>query len=907
MIRNHSMSSSAAPSLLGSEDPLMIRESEDLLSQFMRSSSLESHDNHAQPQSFQEPSAGSVGHRRASPKSRVKIPRSRVQLRPETEVRVTVPPTQLSAHLGPTRIKREKPSLISQESPPLARRKPCQSSPPLIDLCQSPSIASEHPQSSSSISGSRQSSSPASDDEARHMVVTRRSQRAKGQPTNYYKNPYHIESESEEEPQEVPSPRELLHRGRHSLQPPSASTPPRLPVRHATRKEPPSLGTFLQRRELGSRYNNHNNLALQSQFESRFRPSKTWKGASNDVITLTWSPDGTKFAAGATAHCDEHMMAYNRKNNLILGNLVSNELYELPDHWMARPRGIGSSANHVVNDPRLFMSVSSVQWHEDTLYTASYDHTVKLWDTSRRKAKCFQTLKHGSQVIVMARSNFDEKLLATGTHTINLWDTKAEQYKELELPRARSKKDIELVPTSISWGANFAIKDFLLAGMSDKEDSGIAQHGLLAAFRVCESSIHTENFSPNSQNVFDVAWHPVLPVFATACTAGQQAPRGTRSVVNIYEPLRHNRRVLDLDCPAQDMNEVVFCPLNTNYISASCTDGVTYVWDQRNPGEILQKLAHGQPLNQLDETIPRELADTGVTLHTWGNTYDQLYTGASDGVLKRWNIFRASEDALMEDVATLQEGIMCGALAPDKSNLLIGDVSGGVQLLSSCPFSLMKDEPGKDHAFTFIESTHDHLLDIDSDSGVKAARELILTGQITRHPVFGPGQGPHYKGPFAAWARAEGTPPDQIPTAPLAEKYSKRQLDQPKEGLQLELHPDVKANIALAKIRNQRRGAKKRRTLEDMKIQKESFNENNIIDLCSDDDPINYRMIRKRKQQIPEPDTPIITTFGSGVIDLTGDSEEEPIVSVGDVLDDLADDFWWPESGNIDPNWPKEL
>ncbi|KAL2794184.1 WD40-repeat-containing domain protein [Aspergillus keveii] len=895
MIRNHSMSSSATPPLLGSEDPLMIRESEDLLSQFMRSSSLESHDNHAQPQSAQRPSTGSGAHR-ASPKSRVRIPRSRVQLRPET-----VPPTRSPAHVGP-RIKLEKPSLISQKSPPPpARRKPRQSSPPVIDLCQSPSIASESRQSSSSVVGSRQSSSPASDDEARHMAP-RRSRRAKG-PTNYYKKAYHIESESEEELQEVASPRELPHRGRRTCQPSASTTPPPLPARQATTRKAPSLGTVLQRRELGSYYNS---LVLQSQFGRGFRPSKAWKGASNDVITLTWSPDGTKFAAGATAHCDEHMMAYNRKNNLILGNLVSNELHELPDHWIARPRGVGS-ANHAVNDPRLFMSVSSVQWYEDTLYTASYDHTVKLWDTSRRKAKCFKTLKHGSQVIVMARSRFDEKLLATGTHTINLWDTETEQCNELVLPRARSKKDIELVPTSISWGANPAIKDFLLAGMSDKEDNGIAQHGLLAAFRVHESSVSTENFSPNSQNVFDVAWHPVLPVFATACTAGQQAPRGTRSVVNIYEPLRHNRRVLDLDCPAQDMNEVVFCPLSTNYISASCTDGITYVWDQRNPGEILQKLAHGQPLNQIDETIPRELADTGVTLHTWGNSYDQLYTGASDGVLKRWNIFRASEDALVEDVATLQEGIMCGALAPDKSNMLVGDVSGGVQLLSNCPISLEEDEPSKDHAFTFIESTHDQFVDIDLDTGVQAARELILTGQITRHPVFGPGQGPHYKGPFAAWARPEGTPLDQIPTTPLAEKYSKRQLDHSGEGLKSKLHPDVEANIALAKIRNQRRGAKKRRTPEDLNIKKESFDESNIVDLCSDDDPIEYRMARKRKQQTPEPDTPIITAFGSGVIDLTGDSsEEEPVVSVEDVLDDLDEDFWWPPSGSIDPNWPKE-
>ncbi|KAL2825541.1 WD40-repeat-containing domain protein [Aspergillus pseudoustus] len=910
MIRNCSMSRySAAPSLLGSEDPLMIRESEDLLSQFMRSSSHESHDNHAQPQIAQKTTPAAMVGQRASPKTRIKIPRSKVQLRPETELRVTVPRTQSPAD---TSIKKEiHPSPISKEKLPTHPRRV---SPPVIDLCESSSVAS--------------ASLSSDNDNEPKPVAPRRSRRAREGPTNYYKKTYHLDSESEEEDQILSSSRELPHRGRRTLQ--SSSTTPSLPPpsnHQATgRQQNISLRGLLQQRELGR----YPNVPLQSQLGgNNFKLSRAWKGASNDVITLTWSPDGTKFAAGATAHCDEHMMAYNRKNNLVLGDLASNELHELPDHWMTRRLLASNNQDHAVNnDPRLFMSVSSVQWYGDTLYTASYDHTVKLWDTTRRKATCFKTLEHASQVIVMARSNFAENILATGTTTIGLWNTEALQYTELELPRPRSKKDIELAPTSISWGSNHATKHFLLAGMSDKEDSGVAQHGLLAAFRVSESSIEPENFSPNSQNVFDVAWHPTLPTFATACTAGQQAPRGTRSVVNIYEPLRHNRRVLDLDCPAQDMNEVVFCPLNTNYISASCTDGATYVWDQRNPGEILHKLEHGYPLNQIDETIPRELADTGVTLHTWGSTYEQLYTGGSDGVLKRWNIFRATEDVLVEDVANLQEGIMCGALAPDKSNLLVGDVSGGVQLLSSSPFSPEEEddddddddgdgdgEPGRGnnyYDFAFIESTPVDQSNTDLDSGVKAARELIATGQITRHPVFGPGQGPYYKGPFAAWARSNRTPPDQISTTPLAEKYSTRQLDVPIQSRR-ELNPtvqrDIEAHIALAKIRNQKRGCNKRRNSGHITIKKDGVhgdnNPVNLVHLCE--------MSRKRKQQEllssgPDSQGAIMANIGREVIDLTGDSsEEEPAASsVEDVLDHLEDDFWWPCSGTIDPNWPKE-
>ncbi|KAL3459867.1 WD40-repeat-containing domain protein [Aspergillus heterothallicus] len=918
MLRNDSMSrySAATPSLLGSDDPLMIRESEDLLSQFMRSSSHDSHDNHhAQPHRAQRAPAD-LASQRASPKTRVKIPRSRVQLRPETELRVTVPPTTRwsPASAKPAKSKEEIPSprTSKERLPTPPSRSLPNSSPPIIDLCGS---------SSSPVTERRESQSSVSADELK-PVTLRRSRRARDGPSNYYKKAYHLDSESEEEDLTVQNTKKLPHREHRALQPCSSSSSsstwatPLLPTRRSAGRQEISLGTLLRRRELGC----GQNMPLQSRLGSGFRLSKAWKGASNDVITLTWSPDGTKFAAGATAHCDEHMMAYNRKNNLVLGDLVNNELHELPDHWMSRPRVMGL-ANNAVNEPGLFMSVSSVQWYGDTLYTSSYDRTVKLWDTSRRKATCFKTLEHGSQVIVMARSNFAENILATGTNTIGLWNTEILQYTELELPRPRSKKDIDLIPTSISWGSNNAVGHFLLAGMSDKEDHGVAQHGLLAAFRVCESSIQQENFSPNSQNVFDVAWHPVLPTFAAACTAGQQAPRGTRSVVNIYEPLRHNRRVLDLDCPAQDMNEVVFCPLNSNYISASCTDGVTYVWDQRNPDEVLHKLQHGAPLNQIDETIPRELADTGVTLHAWGSAYDQLYTGASDGVLKRWNILRAAEDVLVEDVATLKEGIMCGSLSPDKSNLLVGDVSGGLQLLSSDdPLSPEDDEPSKDNfSFSFIESIPaDCSNKIDPDSGVKAARELISTGQITRHPVFGPGQGPYYRGPFAAWARPDGTPPDQLPTIPLAEEYIARQLDVPiqsRRGLNPTVQKDIDSHIALAKIRNEKPGGNKRRNLEYITIKKEGAQ---FVDLCSDDgdgdddyddDTFEPDTFQKRKIQRSEQDSPvnIISNIGYEVIDLTADSEDEPAPSMGDALDRLEDDHWWPYSGAIDPNWPKEL
>ncbi|KAL4927815.1 WD repeat protein [Aspergillus undulatus] len=871
MGRDH-FSRYSSPALLGSDDPSMIKESEDLLSKFMRGPSQEALDTLQQAPNRRSSSSGSTA-KLPSAKPRVKIPRGNVQLRPQSNFLQQAGPPTASLDRG---IKAQQTVML-----PVTGAKP--PSPQTRPVSQSPTHNHDQPS------------------------MIRRSGRSKAEPINYYKKLSIFDSESDEEVQVVharPIPNGLPRRQhQHSTTLPSAHrAAPATGNTRQRKQRNASVSNLLHQREVGGRVNTQ----LSAKTTSNMKLTKAWKGASNDIVSLAWSPDGSRFAAGATAQCDEHMMAYNRKNNLLFGDLVSNQLHELPDHWIQRPND-----RSVVNDPRLFMSVTAVQWFENTLYTASYDHTVKLWDTSKGKASCYKTLKHDSKVIVMARSNFAENLLATGTRTIGYWDTRLAQYTALELPRTRSRKHTELVPTSVAWGTNPATKEYLLAGMSEKED-GVAQHGLLAAFRYQESTVTSEHFSPNSQNVFDVAWHPGLPIFATACTAGQQASRGIRSVVNLYEPLKLKSRVMEFECPALDMNQTVFCPFNTSYISASCTDGAIYVWDLRNSAEILHTLKHGEPVNQLDETISRELADTGVNMHLWGYSYDQFYTGASDGVIKRWNILRAPEDALVEDVASLKEGIMCGAFSPDRSNLLVGDVSGGMHLLSTS--SLSDDDT--ERSFRFRESPY-VIKEEDPESGVRAARDLISSGQIERHPFYGPGQGPRYRGPFAAWARPSGVPPEQLAATPLTNEYQRRQLiglspkfrdfspDRQEEVMTLEKH------ITLAVMRNQRRGVNKRRNLEP-RVKTEPKDEiHEVVDLCSDESSPKRRQPKRGD---------VIINSEIDIIDLTGnsDTETDPVSFVAspkgvsdaefeDGLEDFEEDFWWPESRTIDPNFSDEV
>lgn len=700
-----------------------------------------------------------------------------------------------------------------------------------------------------------------------------------------------------------------------------------------------TLNRTLHNRELGRD-------RLQADFAGELKPSKYWKGASNDVIVLAWSPDGTRFAAGATAQCDQHNMEYNRGNNLVLGDLTRNSLKELPDHRINRPGGA---------DP-LFMSVTSMQWFDDILFTASYDNTVKLWDVaSYTNARCSNTLRHDSKVQVMARSNFDQDTLATGANSIGLWNIKEHNYTPLEIQQRQRKKDIELVPTSLAWGTIQATKNILLAGMSEKED-GVPQNGLLAIWRADEASTTPLHLSPNSQNIFDIKWHPSMPYFATGSAAAPSRASTNKSVVRVYQPLVSKMNTMEFDCPALDINDVTFCPMSPNYVTASCTNGSTYVWDWRNPKNVLLKLQHGGPLNQVDENMPREQADVGVRMALWGNGVDQFYSGASDGVLKRWDILRSQEDAHVCDVTKFQEEIMGGAFSNDKTNLLIGDAAGGIHVLSSSPFHNNEDQR---MAFERANEVV-HNGKADTESGVEAAGELAKHGRLVRHPIFGFGQGPHYNGPFADWARLEYTPGDQFVRSSLRDDILVRQLDgaplEYRRGLDEQSRKDIASHIQLARIRNQQQHENKRKRQNFPSSSKAVSGDSNFINLCSEEEgeerikPPRPKIKSKRRAAKAEARSRAIRT-GPEFIDLTLDSDPEdgvaslsketpsrqqedknegegerpikderqkserytpandpglvdPVANhfsnLGILEEELEEDFWWP--GNIDPN-----
>jgi hypothetical protein len=394
----------------------------------------------------------------------------------------------------------------------------------------------------------------------------------------------------------------------------------------------------------------------------------------------------------------------------------------------------------------------------------------------------------------MAASKYSPRLLATGTKSgFRLWDLGPfVSYQNLPISRS-GQKNVELSPTNLIWGNTPVTKNLVVGGMvqrtDDVEDIHVARYGHLAMWKLEESSVTTTTIklSPDSQNIFDIKWHPSMPIFATASSMRDHKsydPR-SQSLVNLYAYVPSATKAIhtfSFGCPAVDINETTFSPFGSYHVTASCTDGITYVWDIRNQREILHELRHGQPDYPINHEIRREYADVGVSAALWGTSIDQFYTGASDGFIKQWDIRRATEDALVSNVAEFNDGITRAVFSPDNAHLLVGDTAGGVHVLSSGPCA--DPEP---RLFNFeYAPVQDEACDNQAEqspelTGVEVARHLLDTRQLTMNPLYGPVQGPNYSGPFARWPRGidADAPAESVAQAPLLEEHQLRQFQGP--------------------------------------------------------------------------------------------------------------------------------
>ena len=559
-------------------------------------------------------------------------------------------------------------------------------------------------------------------------------------------------------------------------------------------KEVCSIGSMLRHRELGCGRSSGTasrtfdiSWRLRSQMAERMRSWRSWTGASKDVVTAAWAPDGSTFALGASTDLDGLNIQYNRPNNLLLGDLVSNTITELPNHWVPRPKpelidhgpnALEDTYNAV--DPRLFTTVSHVCFQDSsTMYTSSFDRTIKIWDLEHKSGgHRVQTLPHSANVDVMTLSSKLSHCLASGQRT---FEDSIRVYDLLSIARngdsqpatpkttfssSRAQKH-ELYPTCLQWGTISMTSNLLLAGFAESkhDESCPDREGDLCLWDVETSK--SFKLTPSVHNVFDVCWHPRLPLLAAATAPGSRRTLtdryNTQSVVRVYGPLQGPGRMVEYECPALDINDVQFHPTNDNYISAGCTNGRTYIWDVRSPEQVLHTLSHGPAIETLDEARSAESQDTGVRFNAWDQAGKVLYTGSSDGVIKSWDIFRHPDDVLVRDIARFDSGIMTAAFSPDRTNLLVGLSKGAVDVLSSAPWTHPlenDDESSSDRAFgaydtmryipaPAVDPTSFSDPGQENETNASVSAELISTGQLMIHPIYGAGKGPNYDGPWA--------------------------------------------------------------------------------------------------------------------------------------------------------------
>ncbi|KAH6642781.1 Rik1-associated factor 1 [Boeremia exigua] len=570
-------------------------------------------------------------------------------------------------------------------------------------------------------------------------------------------------------------------------------------IRKSTRlssiQDNPSVSSIVRSRELGLRAKRGWQTAstpltyrLKNQLIDTMGPESTWTGASSDIHTVAWSPNGQYFAAGAVAVTDSDSMQYNRPNVLMYGDTVNGHIHELGEHCEARPRTeAGANSTHamyVSQDPKLYTTVSSVAFSPsgDLMYSAGYDKTVCIWSVTggSRQPQMARQLQHCAPVDVLAVNPRFDGIFATATrgtveNSIKLVffdeDTVHEESWEHDVTdfasaKALSRPDLNMSATALKFDPTGTL---LLAGFGAnmREDNHMHTSGDICLWDVNTQAALVVHGS--SRNVFDVTFNPTpryQGLFAVGCVANGHVNRGTRSVVRFYSRSVQVSKddvkftcPLELECKAFDMNDIVWCPHDEKLFAAGCTDGRSYVWDLRRPDQVLYTLSHGSSLMPLQDGVPHERTDTGVRFLSWGQNARRLYSGSSDGVVKVWDVAQSQEDVFVKDLITVKSGIMSGAFTEDYSKLIIGEVNGTANLLEVGRDDIALKDADK---FTYQPylgrddeevATDKSTYTLPSNTAAAEARTWLDTNQLRLAPLSGLPrqqviQGFNYQGPF---------------------------------------------------------------------------------------------------------------------------------------------------------------
>ena len=329
---------------------------------------------------------------------------------------------------------------------------------------------------------------------------------------------------------------------------------------------------------------------IKNQQMDTLGPKSTWTGASSDIHTVAWSPNGQCFAAGAIAVTDNDSMQYNRPNVLMYGDTTNDNIYELGEHCIDRPKTeAGANSTHamyVSQDPKLYTTVSSVAFSPSGrfMYSAGYDQNLCLWDVTAgsRQPQLARSLLHKAPVDILAVNENYDGIIATATtrttdKSIKLVCFDEEMiYEEDEADWLKSRANFASTKATnrpdLKMSANALKFDptglYLLAGFGAnmREDSGLDTSGDICLWDVATQK--SLNVHGSSRNVFDVTFNPApryFGLFAVGSVANGNVNRGTRSVVRFYSPKGVDKYTcpLEIECKAFDMNDVLYWQVST--------------------------------------------------------------------------------------------------------------------------------------------------------------------------------------------------------------------------------------------------------------------------------------------------------------------------------------------------------
>ncbi|KAF2121274.1 hypothetical protein BDV96DRAFT_207508 [Lophiotrema nucula] len=561
------------------------------------------------------------------------------------------------------------------------------------------------------------------------------------------------------------------------------------PNRKFSSKAKESIPSQIRQRELGLRSRrgwksttNAISYQMKNAIADSLGPAFSYTGASSDVHTVAWHPSGQMFAAGSVCVTDPDSMQYNRPNNLLYGDLYRGQLHEIAEHREPRLRtdtGPNSThAMHVSQDPYLYTTVSMVAFSPNGRYmfSAGYDRYADIWRIPESPSDVSQPelvkrLRHKAEVDILTVScegkvaTAAKKTKSNAVKLITVDDSENVEKHSFTSRKASERPDMNILPTSLQFEPNAG--RLLLAGFgANKRQDGLDVNGDICLWNV--ETLQELQVYGSTRNVFDVAFNPcqrTQPLFAVGCVGSTNVNRGIHSVVRFYDTRDFVKYTswIELECPALDMNEVIYCPYDENLVAAGCTSGSTYVWDVRNPDTWLYRLSHGRSLMPLYEHLNREVTDTGVRFLSWGENATRLYTGSSDGLVKVWDVVRSAEEVFVKDLITVDSGIMSGSFSPDFSKLVLGEVDGSINVLETGRDDCTVKDMEKLKYVPYVEEHYDEQegeegTDSTStpslpESGRAIASQLLANGEIQYAPFGGLPirqalQGPNYAGPF---------------------------------------------------------------------------------------------------------------------------------------------------------------